>query len=187
MKLYHVSYDRIPQFELRIPRDRLPGEDSRIPRICLSTSVERCINAKPSQGQALYTAQQYGLRTALYIYEFDSSDIPADKLIGPEELKRQFGVVDARVNGEHWLLDCTIPYRETRKEFVRGSFLSPDDRHPYAFALRLFLEDDHSALAKSIEAAVAKMNQRKAGRHITTDMAILALGDKIAANAHKIL
>lgn len=185
MKLYHVSYDRIPEFEPRIPQNRLPGEDSRVPRICLSTSVERCINAKPSQGQALYTAQQYGLRTALYIYEFDVNDIPTDKLIGPDELKWQFGVVDAKINGEHWLLDCAIPYRETRKEFVRGSFLPPDDRHPYAFALRLFLEDSHSALAKNVEAAVAKMNQRKTGRRITTDMVILALSGEIAAAAHK--
>lgn len=186
MKLYHVSYDRIPEFELRIPQNRLPGEDSSIPRICLSTSIERCINAKPSQGQALYIAQQFRLRTALYIYEFDSSDIPADKLIRPDKLRRQFGVLDARVNGEHWLLDCTIPYRETRKEFSRGSFLPPDDCHPYAFALQLFLEDDHSALAENIEAKVAKMNQRIPGKRITTDMVILALSGEIAAVAHKI-
>ena len=65
MKLYHVSYDPIWFFNPRVPKSRLPMEDAETPRICLSDRIERCVNAKPCQAQALYLAKEYGLRVPL--------------------------------------------------------------------------------------------------------------------------
>ena len=65
MKLYHLSYDPVPFFIPRVPKSRLPMEDAETPRICLSDRIERCVNAKPCQAQALYLAKEHGLRMPL--------------------------------------------------------------------------------------------------------------------------
>ena len=67
MKLYHVSYDPIPWFVLRVPDHRLPDEDCTTPRICLGDSVENCVNAKPDQATAMYLAKQFGVRIPMYV------------------------------------------------------------------------------------------------------------------------
>lgn len=110
MKLYHVSYDPIWFFNPRVPKSRLPMEDAETPRICLSDRIERCVNAKPCQAQALCLAKEYGLRVPLYVYEFDTDDIPPDLLVGPDELVGQYGVIDAKLNHEYWLLSGDVPY-----------------------------------------------------------------------------
>lgn len=89
MKLYHLSYDPVPFFIPRVPKSRLPMEDAETPRICLSDRIERCVNAKPCQAQALYLAKEHGLRMPLYVYEFDTDDIPPELLIGPADLAEE--------------------------------------------------------------------------------------------------
>lgn len=185
MRLYHVSYDRISRFELRVPRNRLPDEDDTTPRICLSDSVERCINAKPSHGQSLYQAKCHGLRVALYVYEFDTNDIPSDALIAPDELVDHYHVADAKFNHEYWLLDADIPYKETRVEFVDGGFIQPDDTHPYAYALRLSFDESETEEARRLEDSITKVNATKQDDFITTDMAILSCAEKIANLIHR--
>lgn len=121
MKLYHVSYDRIENFVLRIPKNRLPMEDSTTPRICLSTSIERCVNAKPCQGEALYFARQQGLRVAFYVYEFDTEQIPAENLIPPKMLQEHYGVLDAEKNKEYWIVENIVPTRKFGMNVSAGS------------------------------------------------------------------
>lgn len=185
MTLYHVSYDRIPRFELRVPRNRLPYEDDTTPRICLSDSIEHCINAKSGQGQPLYLAKHYGFRVSLYVYEFDTNDIPSDALIAPDELVDRYHVADAKFNHEYWLLDADIPYKETRVEFVDGGFIWPDDAHPYACALWLSFDESETEEARRLEDSITKVNATKQDDFITTDMAILSCAEEIANLIHR--
>lgn len=106
MKLYHVSYDPIPMLKPRVPDHRLPDEDCSTPRICLSDTIENCVNAKPGQATPLYLAEQFGLRVPLYVYEFDTEDIPYGALLEPKELTHSGKVSDAEYNHEYWLLDA---------------------------------------------------------------------------------
>lgn len=100
MKLYHVSYDPIWFFNPRVPKSRLPMEDAETPRICLSDRIERCVNAKPCQAQALCLAKEYGLRVPLYVYEFDTDDIPPDLFHGPKKGSRKGAGCGARTQQE---------------------------------------------------------------------------------------
>lgn len=156
MKLYHISYDKVLNFVLRVPKNRLPEEDSTTPRICLSTSIEKCVNAKPNQAQALYLAKKQSFRMAMYVYEFHTDEIAEDKLIGPKQLKEKYHVLDAINNNEYWLLDCNVPYQEMRYEVIDGVFLSPDKDRPYPQALKLKLVQNVSQEAIQLEQAVCR-------------------------------
>ena len=175
MKLYHVSYDPIWFFNPRVPKSRLPMEDAETPRICLSDRIERCVNAKPCQAQALCLAKEYGLRVPLYVYEFDTDAIPPDLLVGPDELVGQYGVIDAKLNHEYWLLSGDVPYQEIYYEVIGGVFLPPDegvgDDFPSALSLRLVEEE--SSEAAWLAWAVCELNKpSKDGKYITSDCVI---------------
>ena len=180
MKLYHVSYDKIHRFIPGIPRYRLPGEDSVTPRICLSTSIERCINAKPHQAQALYLAREFGFWFPVYVYEFDTDRIPDSDLVKPERLFEQYHVDDAVQNSEHWLLAESNP-KEIRYEFVGGGFLPPDDVCEYAEALKLKFTTEVSAEAMELEEAVLQYNLMCAkGPFRTCDQLFIRFIDELA-------
>lgn len=180
MKLYHVSYDKISRFVLRVPKDRLLGEDGTVPRICLSISIENCINAKPNQADALYLAREQGIPLAIYVYEFDTEDIPEGKLVEPEVLYEKYDVLDAIDNREYWLLDDSVPFVETRYESVGGRFLPADDRAPYAEVLSLDLVEEKSPLAERLEKAVLAYNLMT-GKKYTVDLMMVNLADEIGA------
>lgn len=130
MKLYHVSYDPIWFFNPRVPKSRLPMEDAETPRICLSDRIERCVNAKPCQAQALYLAKEYGLRVPLYVYEFDTDDIPPDLLVGPDELVGQYGVIDAKLNllkGRGAVFAVFFAISRTKERLPEGSRMWRED------------------------------------------------------------
>lgn len=178
MLLYHVSYDHLTGFQLRVPRHRVPGEDAMTPRICLTTSIERCINAKPFMAQALYLAREIGAPMALYIYQFQSEDVPDGKLLPPDQIP----VPDSQQNQEYWLLDPSVPYLETRLECTGGCFLPPNETSPYAEAIRLDLREEESAIARWIEQSAAKYNQTRKPeeRPVTSDLVMVSLVDRIA-------
>lgn len=175
MKLYHVSYDPIWFFNPRVPKSRLPMEDAETPRICLSDRIERCVNAKPCRAQALYLTKEYGLRMPLYVYEFDTDDIPPDLLVGPNELVGQYSVIDAKLNHEYWLLSGDVPYQEIYYEVIGGVFLPPEegvgDGFPSALSLRLVEEE--SSEAARLAWAVCELNRPgKDGKYATTDCVV---------------
>lgn len=176
--LYHVSYDRIPRFRLRVPQNRLYGEDGKIPRICLSTSVERCVNAKPLSAQALYQARELDLPMALYVYTFCSEYIPEGKLLSPEDLH---GLVpDAEDSREYWLLDPDVPYTESRFVCIGGIFY-PNDAMHYAEAIKLFLTEEDIPAAAWLEQAIAAYNRKHPScEPLTSDRAMVNMADKIA-------
>lgn len=176
--LYHVSYDRIPRFRLRVPKNRLYGEDGTVPRICLSTSIEQCVNAKPSSAQALYQARELDLPMALYVYTFRSEDIPEGKLLAPEDLH---GLVpDVEDSHEYWLLDPDVPYTESRVVCTGGIFY-PNDAMHYAEAEKLFLTEEDVPAAAWLEQAIAAYNRKHPScKPLTSDRVMVNMADKIA-------
>lgn len=175
MKLYHLSYDPVPFFIPRVPKSRLPMEDAETPRICLSDRIERCVNAKPCQAQALYLAKEHGLRMPLYVYEFDTDDIPPELLIGPADLAGQYGVIDARLNHEYWLLSGDVPYQETYYEVIGGVFLPPEESVGESFpsVLMLRLDEEESHEAAWLSWAVCELNRPgKDGKYATPDCVV---------------
>lgn len=186
MKLFHVSYDPIQRFVLRVPDHRLPDEDCMTPRISLSDRIERCVNAKADQATALYLAKKFGLRVALYVYEFNTDDIPAGALVDPALLAKSGKVADAERNHEYWLLDDCAPYTETRYEFVGGCFLPPDEEELYPTALCLNLVQEESDEARKLEQAVWEFNRAdSSGKYLTTDCVLSNCIEEIAQIVHR--
>lgn len=188
MKLYHVSYDPIPWFVLRVPDHRLPDEDFTTPRICLSDSLENCVNAKPDQATALYLAKQFEVRVPLYVYEFDTADIPDGALVGPVALSQSGKVSDAEQHHEYWLLDAGVPCQETRYEVVGGGYIPPDGvyHYPYAMVMHLRLSTEESDEARRLERAVVAFNQADhSGKYLTTDCVLSNCIEEIAEIVHR--
>lgn len=97
MKLFHVSLglqDKQKLFVPRVPEScaREQGEDAVTPRICFSTSVEKCI-------QAIETFPQLGELITVYTFEVDEQD---SNLVTPAFLFAANMVPDALENQEYW-------------------------------------------------------------------------------------
>ena len=185
MQFYHVSYDRVPKFVLRVPKNRLYGEDDVTPRICLSTSIEQCVNAKPFSAQALYLAREFGLAMALYVYTFRSEDIPEGRLLGPEGLVDL--VPDALESNEYWLLDPDVPYTEERLVCTGGLFLPNDDEYLYAEAQKLALSKEDLPSASWLEKAVRAYNRERVAEEVlTSDKVMVSMADQLASLFQKL-
>lgn len=131
MKLYHLSYDRIDRFLPRIPAQRIDGEDGTTPRICLSDSLIKCVNARPGKAQAIAVLHGHGVPCTAYLYEFDL-DPCGPGIVWPSELKSRHGVIDAVANGEHWLLDAPDPGNiMERAILMHDPILDCDPSYPY--------------------------------------------------------
>ena len=114
MKLYHVTFD-INESETKIFRPRVPasagvGEDKRIPRICLAPSIEKCIQAIPSDNRNL----QKGSKIRIYEVHISEKD---KHLIKPEVLFLEGLVPDALETQEHWYTK-DLEMTSTVKEIV---------------------------------------------------------------------
>lgn len=97
MKLFHVSLglqDKQKLFVPRVPEScaKGQGEDDTIPRICFSSSIEKCI-------QAIETFPQLGELITVYTFEVDEQD---SKLVTPASLFAANLVPDALENQEYW-------------------------------------------------------------------------------------
>ena len=107
MKLYFVErcLDENPLkcFYPRIPEFRLKNENSEIPRICLSDSIEGCLSAAPWGGDNI---GEVGKLEALRVYEFNVDNY--DNILFPEELVKSKYVPDANITGEHWVLNQNL-------------------------------------------------------------------------------
>ena len=100
LRFLHLSYDAIEKFELRDPLHRIEGEDSSVRRICLSTSIESAVNAKPGRAELLKIALDRDFALAFYLY---IPEVTEDDVIPPHILVQKYGVLDAELNQEYWL------------------------------------------------------------------------------------
>lgn len=99
--LYHVSLEPVCHLIPRVPESRAPGEDNTRKRICLSTSIENCINAMPGSGSSLLCLRRLGITPVLFVYRVQVR-WNADYLVYPHQIKHL--VCDAEETKEHWLL-----------------------------------------------------------------------------------
>lgn len=110
MILYHVSFDTENTdcyFYPRVPFAISVQEDQITPRICLSDSIEHCLQAVAEEYRRDLTP---GCRLA--VYSIDSDDIDPSFLIFPEELFEKRLVPDAMENQEYWALEGLYMQRE---------------------------------------------------------------------------
>lgn len=119
MKLYHINLEVgniIKKFKPKIPLIRLRdgSEDSSIPRICLSASLNGCLSAVYWGGASFEDIFiDYGLSIPIRVYEFDTDDIEYNNLITPEYLYKTDKVRDAMINQEYWVINQTLQPRKT--------------------------------------------------------------------------
>lgn len=104
MILYHVS-DRIDRVSEKEFTPRVPnsvgccGEDKTIPRICFSTSIEKCITA---------IGLDTDMQEYITVYTLDTSDIDESaQILKPNILASSKLVYDAVETDEHWIL-CPV-------------------------------------------------------------------------------
>ena len=98
------------KFELRIPKNRAPGEDQTIRRICcirtgkdIEKDIMKALNASPCAGEALNRIASFGFYPVLHVYEMDSQDY-----LLPDEVQKY--VPDAYYSGECWLTKKPISF-----------------------------------------------------------------------------
>ena len=119
MKLYNVNLEVgniIKKFEPKIPLIRLRdgSEDSLVPRICLSSSLNGCLSAVYWGGASFEDIViDYGISVPIRVYEFDTDDIENNNLITPEYLYKSDKVRDAMINQEYWVINQTLKPRKT--------------------------------------------------------------------------
>lgn len=114
-KLYHVSFqcDIVDEFYPRIPENRHSIENSEIGRICLSSSIERCLSAVPNGGVNLENIFWEDGSSLIRVYEFDIKDLNLNNLVSPEYLYQKNLVVDAEINQEYWIVNQNLAPSKT--------------------------------------------------------------------------
>jgi hypothetical protein len=103
MTLYHVSFDidnTETLFKPRIPAALSDDEDHKTPRICLTDSIEHCLQAMASEYR-----HNLSFGSAITVYSIDTDSLAPDKLIYPEALVKSGLVPDAIENSEYWYLE----------------------------------------------------------------------------------
>ena len=126
---YHVSMDHkkdIKEFIPRIPKKHASGEDKAQKRICVSDTLEGCIQAAPSIWYYIhdYINTEYffpywhmkRLTILLehnekvgYLFKVYEFVLEESQLISPEVLKKNEWVPDAHKTNEHWITKATKP------------------------------------------------------------------------------
>lgn len=105
-KLYHASFncDYINIFKPQIPKNRHSYEDFKIPRICLSNSIEGCLTGMPNGGISLSDMCYEEGSNLLRIYEFNKDKIISENILYPNQLYKKDLVRDALISQEHWVV-----------------------------------------------------------------------------------
>lgn len=100
-----VCDEIIKEFEPRIPDCRMMGENEDIKRICLSKTIEGCINAAPwGHDQLVYRKENEVFR----LYSFNDRKIPKENKLCSRELYHRGYVDDAVYTKEIWVLNQTL-------------------------------------------------------------------------------
>lgn len=107
MKYYHMSIEEevIEKFVPRVPQDRMVGEDDKIKRVCVSTSLNGCLSAVPWQYDIEYLAIE---ELPIRVYEFELSE---KDVLNSDYLYENNLVIDANVTKECWVLKEIEPTR----------------------------------------------------------------------------
>lgn len=102
--LYHVSFDPVKKFDLRVPKSRCPGEDKKTPRICFSERMELAVSSMPQGGQALRGMLNLkGMITPiLHCYMCADWEQPHGTFLPPDKIKNKVG--DAEGTREWWAI-----------------------------------------------------------------------------------
>lgn len=122
-RLHHLSFntERIDTFTPRIPRQRMRGENTRVPRVCVADTLAHCLAANPYVPD-VFTEDGYLERHELTMHECEhpekgrvygvpfvlyAFDAPSDALLGPDALLSD--VPDAHATQEHWVTKTIRP------------------------------------------------------------------------------
>ena len=118
-KHIHVSFDLVDQFIPRIPERRAPGEDDRIPRICVSDRLLYCVNSMPFGPQVLKDMESFGISIVIHAYY-----LKGDKILAPDEVAKY--VPDGEYFQESWLLTAPISIRRIDYRVENMQFYQSD-------------------------------------------------------------
>lgn len=106
----HVSFDIVDEFIPRVPRQRCPGEDGTIPRICVTEDILNAVNAVPQAGLVMENMKNLGLPVIIHAYYLTGK--------GMEKEEVQKYVPDAKMTGEFWLTEKPESVRRVDYEIV---------------------------------------------------------------------
>lgn len=118
LHLYHISQlsefpNETKRFIPRIPEYRASGENERIPRICVSDSLDGCFKAHPDAVHNINYAMdtevllEEGITGILYrVYHFL---VDEEEVLFPNQLHSKGYVPDALDTNEHWILNEIKP------------------------------------------------------------------------------
>lgn len=114
---YHVSLSKGKDgyFSPRIPKNMAASENKDILRICVSTSIKNCLSAFPDANvleNLVMDNTSPGIPCLLYIYRIHKDLIPLENIIIPKNLKKSYGVLDAPITNEHWIVDTDVDFGE---------------------------------------------------------------------------
>ena len=103
MKIYHVSFELVPQTKHFVPcTPRTIGssnENREIERICFSETVDGCLSAIPGADTLLLEKGHMFL-----LYEVDTADLKETDYISNEQIVKKNYVYDAEMTKECWVL-----------------------------------------------------------------------------------
>lgn len=100
-QFYNVSFDlenMSKEFKPRIPENKYPDEDAKVPRICLCEHVPECMLGIGPGRRDLRVGARFILRTAILDYRDNN-------LVNPYILDKLKLVPDAKYTQEYWYLD----------------------------------------------------------------------------------
>lgn len=115
---YHVTtdLDHTGVFTPRVPENRMDDEDETTPRVCVAPTLDGCFSSAPFGGVDLddTLVDNHGI---FKVFEIDVADLflQEDKIITPEDLYERYGVDDALLTGEHWILDRIVVPKEKQR------------------------------------------------------------------------
>lgn len=101
MRLYNVNFDtndKTVVLRPRIPKSAGEGENKTIARICLTDSIEHCMQAIAVENREICVGAEFVVHTV------NMSDLQKSSLIVPERLVQSSLVPDALENNEYWYL-----------------------------------------------------------------------------------
>lgn len=121
----HISFDIVNEFIPRVPRQRCPGEDETVPRICVAEDLPNAVNAVPQAGLVMEHMKSLGLPVVIHAYYLTGE--------GMEKEEVQNYVPDAKATGEFWLTEN--PREVRRVDYEIADFTTETVKDPFGHDL----------------------------------------------------
>lgn len=118
-RLIHVSFDEIDEFVPRIPKHRCPGEDDTIPRICVASTVKKCLLSMPGAGSAVKNLVDLDIPAVIHAYILT----PYYGSVRYNTIVCKY-VPDARYTGEMWLVKPPAYVERRDYEILEPEFIT---------------------------------------------------------------